>query len=95
MQRKTVCSRDVTINLADGLHARPATKLVEVARGFACQVLIRKGDRTADGTSVLDVLTLAAECGSVLNLETRGERAEEALDALVELFARNFELESE
>lgn len=90
MQQKTVCTRDVTVNLENGLHMRPATQIVQVAQKFGCEVLIRKGNRTADGSVILDLLTLAAEQGTVLGLETRGERAQEAIDALIELFEQNF-----
>ena len=52
---------------------------VQTAQKFGCQLLIRKGERSVDGTSMLELLTLAAEHGTLLVLETRGPRAQDAL----------------
>ena len=93
MERILVCTRDVTVNLETGLHMGPCAQIVQVAQKHQCELRIRKGDRVVDGTSMLDLLTLAAEHRTVLNLETRGELAQEALDALIGLFERNFELD--
>ena len=72
----------------------PCAQIVQIAQKYGCELRIRKGERTVDGSSMLDLLTLAAEHGSRLNLETRGERAQEALDALVSLFDRTFEIQA-
>lgn len=84
------CRREVTVNLENGLHLGPSSQIVQLAQKFGCELQITKGERQVDGTSMLELLTLAAERGTLLVLETRGPRAQEALEALVDLFDKNF-----
>jgi len=50
----------VTIGCAGGLHARPAAKIVELAKAFDGEITIFKGDKSAKATSILSVLALGA-----------------------------------
>jgi len=93
MMPNQMCIREVTVNLENGLHLAPSSQIVQLAQKFGCALSIRKGERTVDGTSMLELLTLAAEHGAVLQLEARGDRAEEAIEAISQLFERNFEVE--
>ena len=90
MEHNPACTREVTVNLENGLHLGPSSQIVQTAQKFGCELVIRKGERSVDGTSMLELLTLAAENGTRLILETRGNRAAEALAALVELFDNRF-----
>jgi phosphocarrier protein len=91
MSSTPVFTCEVTVGISDGLHLKPCSEIVKVAQKYGCELWIHKADRTVDGTSMLDLITLAAEHGAVLKLETRGERAAEALAALEQLFATNFQ----
>lgn len=73
-----------------GLHARPASLLVETANRFQSNIQINKGSETVDAKSILQLLTLFAEAGSVLMLEARGADAKEAITALAQLIADGF-----
>jgi phosphotransferase system HPr (HPr) family protein len=84
------CTREVVVKLENGLHLGPSSQIVQLAQKFNSELSIRKGDRTVDGKSMLDLLTLAAEHGTVLELEARGADAAAALDAIGALFERNF-----
>jgi phosphocarrier protein HPr len=77
--------RDADIPNALGLHMRPAEEFVRVARQFRAEIRVRYAGKEANGKSLLDLMTLAAECGSRLRLEARGEDATTALAALVDL----------
>ncbi len=76
-------SRDVTLALASGLHARPATAFVDIAKRFESDVRVRCGDKVANGKSLAALLTLGAERGSVLTILARGPDQDAALDELV------------
>jgi phosphocarrier protein FPr len=76
-------SADVVLELAAGLHARPATMFVDVAKGFASDVRVRLSDNVANGKSLAALLTLGAERGSPLTILARGDDQGEAIDALV------------
>jgi phosphocarrier protein len=82
--------RQVEIVNPLGLHLRAAEKFVHLALQFQTEVRVHHGAKTVDGKSILDLATLAAECGTRLELEASGQDAEAALDALAELVAAQF-----
>jgi len=73
-----------------GLHARAATKLVQLASKFPCEVELSRDDQTANGKSVMGVLLLCGSLGTVLDVRATGERADECVRALGELIAGRF-----
>lgn len=73
-----------------GLHARAASKFVNVARTFASDVRLGKDDTEADGKSIMSVMLLAAPVGSDVNLTVSGPDEEEAFTALSDLINAGF-----
>jgi len=73
-----------------GLHARASAKLTKLAGSFPCEIWISKGDRRVNAKSIMGVMMLAAGLGSELSIETEGEQAQEAIDALLALMADRF-----
>ena len=73
-----------------GLHARPATELVETANQFDATVVIRKNDNEVDGKSIMQVMLLAATQGTELEIECVGDDAEACAQALRELIEAGF-----
>ncbi|MEG0445741.1 MAG: HPr family phosphocarrier protein [Comamonas sp.] len=80
----------ITISNKLGLHARASAKLTKLAGSFPCEVWLTKGERRINAKSIMGVMMLAAGIGSELELETDGEREQEALDALVALINDKF-----
>jgi phosphocarrier protein HPr len=68
-----------------GLHLRPAAKLVLVAKSFLSDVRVLCRGNTANAKSILDLATLAAECGTTLEIVAHGPDAQEAVTALTDL----------
>ena len=81
----------MTVCNPQGLHARPADMFVRLALQFAAHIAIVKDGEQFNGKSILSLLTLAAEQGTELVLRADGPDAEEALEALAELFGRGFD----
>lgn len=77
-----------------GLHARAAAKLVHTAGSFTSDVVISKDGEEVDAKSILGILQLGAAIGSELGLRCDGADEEEALTAVVKLFADRFGEES-
>ncbi len=73
-----------------GLHARAASKFVKLASTFESRVTLKKGERQANGKSIMGVMMLAASCGSALDLMVDGEDEVAALSALERLIAERF-----
>jgi phosphocarrier protein len=74
-----------------GLALRAGDKFVRLAQSFKSAVRVVHQGMEVNGKSILDLMLLAAECGSFLDLEARGPDAEEVLDALAELIATGFD----
>ena len=77
-----------------GLHARAAANLVRVASKFQSSITIERLDgngEEADAKSILSILTLAASRGTALRILATGVDEQEALDAVVGLFSRDFD----
>jgi phosphocarrier protein len=83
-------SREVVVGIPQGLHARPADLLAKEARRWQSRIEVVGAAQRADGKSILDLLTLAAEAGTRLVVEATGPDADEAVAAISHLFDRNF-----
>jgi phosphoenolpyruvate-protein phosphotransferase len=71
-----------TMDYPNGLHARPATRWVETAKRFPCELRIYKDAEFADAKGLTDLLALGVTCGATLRLAARGPDAQRALNAL-------------
>lgn len=73
-----------------GLHARAASKLVQLASSFPCEVVVSHGGQAANAKSVMGVLLLCGSKGTELLVEAKGECAEEAVQRIGELINDRF-----
>ncbi len=81
----------ITISNRLGLHARPSAKLSKLAGSFPCDVFIsNRSGRRINAKSIMGVMMLAAGVGSEIEIETSGEREQEAMDALRALIDDKF-----
>lgn len=73
-----------------GLHARAATKLVQLASKFPCDFTVTKDGHEVNGKSIMGVLMLVASKGTTVTLRAKGERAGEAVAAIAALIDDKF-----
>ena len=73
-----------------GLHARAATKLVQLATRFPCEIVISRAGQAANAKSVMGVLLLCGSKGTSLDIEATGEKAEQAVDEIGKLIDGRF-----
>jgi phosphocarrier protein len=88
---ENVESRQVVVVNDHGLHARPAGKLAQTAQSFEAEIQLVHDGQEVDAKSILDVLTLAAGPGEVIEIRASGDDAVDALDGLVTLFKNKFD----
>jgi phosphocarrier protein len=89
-----MATRQVSIGSSVGLHARPASLFVQAATATGLPVTIAKeGGNPVDARSILMVMALGAKNGETVTLAADGDGAEEALDSLVALLARDLDAE--
>jgi phosphoenolpyruvate-protein phosphotransferase (PTS system enzyme I) len=88
-----VGERKISVTGRLGLHARAAANLVRVVSKFESSITLQRLDTSveADAKSILSILMLAASRGTELRVVAVGADEQLALDAVVDLFARNFD----
>ncbi|GAB1528829.1 MULTISPECIES: HPr family phosphocarrier protein [Brevibacillus] len=74
--------RQVIVQLAQGLHARPASLFVKVAASFSSEIGLNKEEKKVNAKSIIGVMSLAVTKGQSVVLTADGADAEQALDAL-------------
>lgn len=73
-----------------GLHARAASRLVQLASSFPCEVVLRRDKQQANAKSVMGVLLLCGAKGTKLTVVATGEKASDAVESIGELIANRF-----
>jgi phosphoenolpyruvate-protein phosphotransferase len=79
---------------AHGLHARPASRVVQAVRMLDARVALRNrttGSAWVPAASLSKVATLGALCGHEIEVRVSGNQGREALDHLLTLAARGFD----
>lgn len=76
-----------------GIHARPATKFVQTVSDYESEVNVQNltSGATANGRSIMSMLTLAAAKGHIIKLEINGSDEDELMFALERLIESGFE----
>ena len=82
--------KSVLIQNELGLHARAATKLVQIAAKFVCDITLTKDGHEVNGKSIMGVLMLVASKGTTVTIKATGDRAVEAVTAIVALIDDKF-----
>jgi phosphocarrier protein len=82
--------RSVQVTNKNGIHARPAAEIVKVAARYKSQITLIRDDLEVNGKSIMGVMMLAAECGSMVRLRADGPDATEAVTAIEGLIAHGF-----
>jgi phosphocarrier protein len=73
-----------------GLHARPAAQFVKIAGRFTSDIKVIKDGLEVNGKSIMGIMMLAAEPGSLITIMVDGPDEHDAFNALKELIANKF-----
>ncbi len=76
-----------------GLHARPSVAFTRLAKSFPCSIEIDVdgSDVWLNGKSIVKIMGARIRRGARLRIRAEGLRAQEAIEALKGLIARNFD----
>lgn len=91
MQTSTTASARASIVNSRGLHARPCHALARCSLDFPGKIEILCDGRSADGKSILELMTLSAGPGAVLEFRATGAGAQELVRSLVGLVEAGFQ----
>jgi len=73
-----------TITDETGLHARPATMLVNTASKFTSEILLTYRDKKVNLKSIMGVMSLGIQKDAEITISAEGEDAEAAITAITE-----------
>ncbi|MFT5366105.1 MAG: phosphocarrier protein HPr [Candidatus Latescibacterota bacterium] len=83
--------KKATVKNRLGIHARPSALLVQAASKFSSEIIFEKEGLAINGKSIMGVMMLAAEVGSVIAVRTDGEDEEVALKTMTEMIESIFD----
>ena len=67
------------------MHARAAAKFASIVDSFKSKVEVTRGNLVVPGNSIMGLLTLAAEQGSIISIQITGEDENELEERLTNL----------
>jgi phosphocarrier protein len=73
-----------------GLHARPASILVQATNKYKAKIQVTKDTLEVNGKSIMGILMLAAPMGTILKIIAEGEDEKAMVEHLTKLFASRF-----
>ena len=82
--------RDVIVINSLGIHARPASLIVQAAAPLDCDVWLEKDGTSANAKSIMSVMMLAAACDSKVTVKATGKDEQKAVDTICQLFEAKF-----
>ena len=80
----------VVVNHEAGLHARPASLFVKLAKQFSSDIKITSNGKTVSAKSLVLIITLAVQPNTEIEVRADGSDEQEAITALIGLVERNF-----
>ncbi len=85
-----MAERILTVSAENGLHAQASAKVVQLLSHFDSAIQMTLGGRVVNAKSIMGVMLLAAGPGKQIIATATGSDAEQALDALEQLFTSQF-----
>ncbi|SDD32468.1 phosphocarrier protein [Paenibacillus sp. UNCCL117] len=76
--------REVRVNHAEGLHARPAADIMKLAGQYQSRLSVVHGGKSANAKSMVSLLRLGVQQGQSVVVRAEGPDEEEALTALAD-----------
>ena len=76
--------KEFTIIAETGIHARPATLLVQAASRFASEINLEYKGKSVNLKSIMGVMSLGVGQGADVTFTTEGEDEVEAMESIVE-----------
>ena len=90
---ENIMEKKVKIQNETGIHARPASMLVEEASGYEAAIKIVYDGQEVNAKSIMGVMSLGISQDVEIVVQAEGGDAEEAVNAIVELIQSGFDEE--
>lgn len=80
-----IISKKVRVAIQNGLHARASGAVAQLCEVYEAEAVVRFDGEEADACSIIELLMLAAPHGALLEVEARGDDAEELVEGIAKL----------
>lgn len=72
----------ITVELPDGLEARPAAMLVQVASQYDSRIYLESGSKRVNAKSIMGMMTLGLIAGQSITVEADGADDDQAVSEI-------------
>ncbi|HKL40996.1 MAG TPA: HPr family phosphocarrier protein [Clostridia bacterium] len=77
--------KKVVIKSEHGIHARPASQIVNYAQKSPCEIFFIKDDNRYNAKSIMNIMGMGLKKGDEIFIEVTGEEKESVEEALLKL----------
>lgn len=77
----------ITIQNKTGIHARPASDLVNLCKKFPCDIKIIANGKDHDAKKIMNLLLAGLVKGTEITVQTNGKQESEALEQVIDFIA--------
>jgi phosphocarrier protein len=83
-------TKTVTLVNMHGIHVRTAALIADTSESFQAEITITSPHASTDGSDMMQLLLLQAQCGTELVLSATGPDATQAIESLHNLITNGF-----
>lgn len=81
--------KPITIQIADGLEARPVAVLVQVASQYESKIYVENGERKVNAKSIMGMMTLGLAAGESVVVSAEGSDEQAAIENIEKFLSSN------
>lgn len=81
--------KPITIQIADGLEARPTALLVQVASQYESKIYVENGDKKVNAKSIMGMMTLGLSAGESVVVSAEGSDEVAAIENIEKYLSSN------
>lgn len=81
--------KPITIQIADGLEARPTALLVQVASQYESRIYVENGDKKVNAKSIMGMMTLGLSAGESVVVSAEGSDEAAAIENIEKYLSSN------
>ncbi|MBS6396825.1 MAG: HPr family phosphocarrier protein [Clostridiales bacterium] len=81
--------KPITIQIADGLEARPVAVLVQVASQYESRIYVENGDKKVNAKSIMGMMTLGLCAGESVVVSAEGSDEMDAIENIEKYLSTN------
>lgn len=74
--------QEITIQIPEGLEARPVALLVQVASQYGSEIYVESDNKKVNAKSIMGMMTLGLDAGEEITLSANGEDEEAAMSSI-------------